>query len=41
MFIGGLGGCWVVMIDRRANLASVKAIFVVFGNLGGSLGGHA
>ena len=35
MIIGGLGGCWVVMLDGRANLASIEAIFVVFGGLGG------
>ena len=33
MVLGGLGGRWVVMFERRAYLASVKAIWVVLGGL--------
>ena len=33
MVIGGLGGNWVVVLDRRANLAFVQAILVVVGQL--------
>ena len=35
MVLGSLGGCWVVMLDRRAYLATVWAILVVLGGLGG------
>ena len=34
MVLGGLGHWWVVMLDRRAILASVKVVCVVLGGLG-------
>ena len=37
MVLGGLEHWWVVMLDRRAILASVKALWVVIGPKGAGL----
>ena len=34
--LGGLGGQWLFLPDRRAHLASVKEIWVILGSLGGA-----
>ena len=34
MVLGGLGRWWVIMLDRRAILATVQAVWVVLGGLG-------
>ena len=34
MILGGLGRWWVVTLDRRTILASVKGVWVVPGGLG-------
>ena len=35
MVLGGLGSCWVVILDLTVCMASVKATLVVLGGLGG------
>ena len=41
MVLGGVQGRWMVMLDGRAYVASVWAIWKILGGPGGSLGGYA